>query len=44
VDGVWIRLPLLEPKERSPAVTKSPKVRIIAFALIGQEEPDIDRL
>jgi hypothetical protein len=29
----WIGVPLLYPKERSFAITKSPQIRMIAFAL-----------
>jgi hypothetical protein len=35
---------LLDPEERPFAITKSPQIRMIAFALVGQEELDIKRL
>jgi hypothetical protein len=35
VNGRWIRLPLLDPEERPFAITKSPQIRMIAFALVG---------
>src|SRR5712692_9179697 len=44
VNGRWIRLPLLDPEERPLAIAKSPQIRMIAFALVGQEELDIKRL
>src|SRR5712691_7304965 len=44
VNGRWIRLPLLGPEERPLAIAKSPQIRMIAFALVGQEELDIKRL
>src|SRR5260370_40133534 len=43
VNGRWIRLALLDPEERPLAITKSPQVRMIAFALVGYEELDIKR-
>src|SRR5258708_3871748 len=44
VNGRWIRLPLLDPEERPFAIAKSPQIRMITFALVGQEERDIKRL
>src|SRR5713226_4975979 len=44
VNGRWIRLPLLDPEERPLAIAKSPQIRMITFALVGQEELDIKRL
>src|SRR6202022_1269809 len=44
VNGRWIRPPLLDPEECPLAITKSPQIRMIAFALVGQEELDIKRL
>src|ERR1700682_3731049 len=44
VNGRWIRLPLLDPEERPLALAKSPEIRMITFALVGQEELDIKRL
>src|SRR5712692_11647376 len=44
VNGRWIRLHLLDPEERPLAIAKSPQIRMIAFALVGQEELDIKRL
>src|ERR1017187_7551704 len=44
VNGRWIRLPLLDPETRPLAITKYPQIRMIAFALVGQEELDIKRL
>ena len=35
MNRLWIRLPLLDPEERSLAIAKSPKIRMITFALEG---------
>src|SRR5579863_8839873 len=44
MNGRWIGLPLLDPEERPLAIAKSPQIRMITFALVGQEELDIKRL
>jgi hypothetical protein len=41
VDGRWIGLPLLDPEKCPSAITESPQIRMIAFALVWQEELDI---
>ena len=35
VNGRWIRLRLFDPEERPFAITKSPQIRMITFALVG---------
>src|SRR6266852_5006886 len=40
----WIGLALLDPEERPFAITKSPQIRMTAFALIRHEELDMKRL
>jgi hypothetical protein len=44
VNGRRIRITLPDPEERPLAITKSPQIRMIAFALVGQEELDMKRL
>src|SRR5713226_5120881 len=44
VNGRWIRLPLLDPEERPLAIAKSPQIRMITFARVGQKELDNKRL
>src|SRR5207245_9102931 len=40
----WIGRALLDPEERPFAITKSPQIRMTAFALIRHEELDMKRL
>jgi hypothetical protein len=44
VNGRWIGLALLKPKERLLSITKPPQIGMAALALIGSEVLDIERL
>src|ERR1700733_5088743 len=41
VNGGWIRFPLLNPKERPFAITKSPQIGMTVLALVRHEEFDV---